>query len=330
MLFSQYIQKVKKGGIDSVYLLTGEESFLHHHAQHLIKTALIAPGAEDFDFEVFNGSEFRYDSFVNGIRALPLLSERRLVVLKRFDELNSRQIPAVIKELEGDLSKVVILFCYEDKVNFSKKKVLEKMRDRFTWVNLAPPKSAEFDRVLKWMLNGRRIDANLTAFLAECGADLWHIGGWFDQASDFIGEDQPLTLKAMEKFIDLGGFADIWRLTDAVGSKDIKQAQYLLHNLLRNREKPNFIMWGLKELFIHLDPICKIRRRGERIDSFASASKLHSFRLRKYSEMSAKFTTSETESALMKLEETDLKLKTSAGEPESLLVELLDDIIGRK
>lgn len=330
MLFSQYIQKIKKGSIDSVYLLTGEESFLHHHAQHLMKTALIASDAEAFDLELFDGSEFQYDAFINGIRALPLMSQRRLVIFKRFDKLDSRQIPSVIKELEGDLSKMVILFLYEEKVDFRKKTVLEKMRDRYTWVNLAPQKGAEFERVLKWMLDGKKIDANLTAFLAECGADLWQISGWLEQASDFIGENQPLTLEAMEKFIDLGGYANIWRLTDAVGNRDIKQAQYLLYNLMRNREKPNFIMWGLKDLFIHLDPICKIRQQGGRLDSFAKTTHLHAFRFRKFNEMSVNFTPSETESALAKLEKTDFKLKTSAAEPESLLVELMDDIIGRK
>jgi DNA polymerase III delta subunit len=180
------------------------------------------------------------------------------------------------------------------------------------------------------MLKGRKIEPNLLSFLAESRVDLWQISNWCEQALTLINDDIPLNLETLKNFVDLGGTADIWRLCDAVGKKELKQAQILLVDLLRNREKAGNIVWSLKELFIYLNLFCQIRAKGGKLEPYQERIALHPFRFRNYSSMSVNFSVMETEHALWKLQDIDEKLKSSQIEPETLLVELIDDISGKK
>ena len=330
MLFSGFTKSVEEGKIKPVYLLTGEESYLHHQIQLILKSKVLTAGSEDFDFETLDGGQFQYENYVNAVRSLPIISPRRLVVFKEFQEVDARSMKPLFAELEGDLSKIVIVYSYVKKPAFSDKSLLTAIKDEYAWVDLSHPRNfKEFNYILRWMLCGKNIDAKLAAVLSESKVDLWQISAWLQQAKDYMDEGATLTLEALQEFADISGIADIWKLTDAVGRRDIKEAQYLLHTLLRNNEKPTFIIWSLKELFIYLNTISKTKRKYGSADSFAKAVNLHQFRYRKYLEACAKFTIEEIENALYKLQESDIRIKSTSGEEESLLVELLDDIIGR-
>jgi DNA polymerase-3 subunit delta len=327
MLFSEFIKEVSGGKIAPLYLLTGEEAFLHHHAQKALKEQILAPGAEDFDLEVLEGEEVKFDYLLNTLKSLPLISPRKLVIIRKFDELDPQILKRFPGLIPGDLSKMVLALSYEKKPDFARKGYLEDLRSRCAWINLSPPKGLEFNRVIQWMLNGRKTDSNLPAFLLDSGVELWQINSWLRQAIDFTGPEETLTLDVVRKFVDLGGSADIWSFTDAVGRKELKKAQNLLLDLLRNREKTGTLMWNLKELFRFLYCFCRIRRRGERPDKYEKTLEIHPYRMKNYWALSANFSLGEIERALSLIQSADEKLKTSAGDPEAIFLELLDVII---
>lgn len=331
MQFSKFASEVKAGKFASVYLFTGAELFLHNYARIELRKAVLSPGSEDFDLEILDGSEIAIERISSAVRSLPMISERKLVLVNKFDEIDSRQYEKLFDFLKKDsINKLVLALFYEKKPDFSKKSILTQMRDEFSWVNLSPRGSAEFVKIIELMVPNRKINANLASFLADSGVDLWQIKNWLEQAQSYTDDGQELTIDSMREFIDLGGTADIWRLEEAVGSRKIKKAQFLLQDLLRNKEKPGTILWRLKDLFAYLDVICKIRARRQVPKKFSSELNLHPYRLDKYIAYSKNFSKEMTAHALLKIQETDLRLKTSSGDPKSIFIELLDGIIGEK
>ncbi len=327
MLYTQFSKNIESGEIAPVYFITGEESYLHLQCQNALKTALIQPGAEDFDLEVLDGSEFRYDAFINSLRSLPIMSQRRLLLLKRFNEVDTRRYKNITEALEGDLSSVVVALSYDGKPDFRVKSIAE-LRDRYAWVNLAAPKGAEFQRILQSIVPERELDSGLVSFLADSEVDLYQISGWLRQADNMADAGEKLTLERMRDFIDLGGAADIWQFSDAVSGREMKRAQHALLDMLRNREKPGAIMWRLKSLFEDLNLALKIKSRGARPEKYIDKKIMHPFKLKKLLEHSGSYSVKEVESALLKLQETDARLKSAGGEDEALLIELVDEIIG--
>jgi DNA polymerase III delta subunit len=211
--------------------------------------------------------------------------------------------------------------------------VLSDFQGAFTYVDVSPPRGAEFEKALKYISPDCEIDAKLASFLAESGADLWQINIWLEQGANLVEKPGRLTLEALQDFIDLGGLASIWNLLDAVGEREVQKAQILLQDLIRNREKPSILLWHLKELFFHLNLICKIRQRGVNPEKFrAELTKkyIHDFRFNKFCQQSLNYSVAEVEQALLKIQESDLKLKTATNtDPNSLLIELLDAIVNR-
>lgn len=296
-------------------------------AQNALKAALIQPGAEDFDWEVLDGGDFRYDVFINCLRSLPLMSKRRFLLIKRFNEIDTRRYKDILAALDGDLTSVVTALSYEKQPDFRVKSITE-FKDKHTWVDLSSPKGAEFPRVLKLIAPGLELESGLVSFLADSGVDLFQISGWLEQASNFIDQGEKVTLEGISRFLDLGGTADIWRLVNAVGNKDLAKAQLSLVDLLRNREKPGTILWRLKTLFIELNLINRLKTRGANVERSIDRKMMNPYKVKKLLEQSARYPVKDVEKVLLKLQETDVRLKTSQGETESLLIELLDDIVG--
>lgn len=329
MLFTAFLKKMEEGSIKPVYLITGEESFLHHEVQRSLKEKIITAGAEDFDLEIIDGNEFQYDSYVNSVRSLPLLSPKRLIFFKHLDAVDPRKMKNILSALSGDLSKTAIVFSVESKPDFKPNSVLTKMREQFEWVDLSPPRGNEFGKILRWMFQGKELEGELIAYLAESKVDLWQIHGWIKQSLDYLGSEDKIGLDSIRQFIDLGGTADIWAFTDAVGKRDLGRAQILLNDLLKNREKPGMIMFWLKELFIHLNIICKVKDSGRRPEGYAEKLKINAYRWNNYCNQSVNYTSAQVEKALLKIQEADTAAKTSRMEYDSIFTELLIDIIGR-
>jgi DNA polymerase III delta subunit len=76
----------------------------------------------------------------------------------------------------------------------------------------------------------------------------------------------------------------------------------------------------------------KIRSSGANPDKYRTKLKkeILSFRFNKFYSYSKNFSVDDIESALLKIQEADYLMKTSGGDQNSLLIELLDGIIGRK
>ncbi|MBC8278708.1 MAG: DNA polymerase III subunit delta [FCB group bacterium] len=327
MHFSELIKKIENKKFGPVYLLTGEESYLQICAQDSFKRSVITEGVEDFDLEYLDGMSFSFEAYINAVRSLPLMSERKLIIFKNFHAVNTKSMKSVTDNLSGNLDRIILLLIYEKKPDFKAKSPLGEIRDKFDWVDLAHPRGMEFERILKWMFQDKVLDQDLTAFLTGSGVDLWQIHNWITQTLDFLEETNRITLADVREFVDLGGTADIWAFTNTVGRKENKQAQKLLLDLIRNREKPGLILWSLKDLFIHLHVICKLRHSGKQPERYRANMNLNAYKFTNYCKFSSHFTVEEVEKALQKIQDADVKMKTTRVEPESLFLEFLNDVI---
>ena len=329
LTYSDFVKGLKGGDVQPVYFFGGEEIFLHRQAGEDLKREIVPEGAEDFDFEALDGSEFNYERFINALRSLPLMSARRLVLLKRANEVDNRKLELVVEELKRGTRGITAAFFYEKKPDM-RTKAMQEFRDKFTFVELSPPKGTEFANIVKVLAGRRRLSGQVIAFLADSGADLFQIKGWLDQAACFFDDDEAeLTLEHLQKFVDLGGSITIWNLSDAVGNRRKEKAQRLLMDFLHiNREKPVTVIWLLKSLFFDMYPVSQVKARKASVGKYITAEVMKPFRLKILTRQSDNYSPQQIKAALQKIQRTDEALKTSRGEAESLLIELVDDIIG--
>jgi DNA polymerase-3 subunit delta len=176
-----------------VYLLAGKEALLHQDALQILRTYLFPePSTAEFDMDLVYGDQVTAEDLATRVATSPFLSKRRLVVVRRAEQL--KDAPKVLGEEGSPCRGASVLV-----LDYSPGKTAPA-RLSGTRVDLAPPK----DHALPAWLRERaqRKNLHLTHDAIECLIGL--IGPPPDRAeestilSDLDNELEKLCLFARE------------------------------------------------------------------------------------------------------------------------------------
>lgn len=85
------LRTLRKKPADPVYLLHGDEDVLKNEAVHAILTAAVEPAARDFNVDTRWAADIDVQTFHALVNTLPLLAERRAVVIRGIESLGKRK-----------------------------------------------------------------------------------------------------------------------------------------------------------------------------------------------------------------------------------------------
>ena len=85
---AQVLADIKRGKFAPVYILFGADTAAADELLRALKEALVQPGMEAFDFESVHADELEIPILLQHIRQPPVVSKRRLVVVRGIDRLS--------------------------------------------------------------------------------------------------------------------------------------------------------------------------------------------------------------------------------------------------
>jgi DNA polymerase-3 subunit delta len=85
---AQVLADIKRGKFAPVYILFGADSAAADELLQVLKEALVQPGMEAFDFESVHADELEIPILLQHILQPPVVSKRRLVVVRGIDRLS--------------------------------------------------------------------------------------------------------------------------------------------------------------------------------------------------------------------------------------------------
>jgi DNA polymerase-3 subunit delta len=85
------LRSLKKSPADPVYLLHGDEDVLKNEAVHAILASALEPGARDFNLDTRWAADVDVEAFHSLVHTLPLLAERRAVLIRGVETLGKRK-----------------------------------------------------------------------------------------------------------------------------------------------------------------------------------------------------------------------------------------------
>ena len=85
------LRGLKKGAPDPVYLLHGDEDVLKDEAVRALLDAAVDPAARDFNLDTRFAADLDAEAFHALVNTLPMLADRRAVVLRGVDQLGKRK-----------------------------------------------------------------------------------------------------------------------------------------------------------------------------------------------------------------------------------------------
>lgn len=214
--------ELAKGRVRPAYLLAGEEALFRDQGLAAIRAAALGAAANDFDFERLEGERTSPAQLLDALRALPVLAERRLVVLRepearrgRADALGAALADA-LPELAGQGQTVLVV-------------VAARVDKRASWVRAFaepaafvacdPPKAGRAVAAFASAEARRRgiaLGPGAAEALAEAvGPQLLRLASELEKAALLAGPDRRVERAHVEEAVSAVAEEKIWELTDA-------------------------------------------------------------------------------------------------------------------
>lgn len=255
MNLEELSSEIAAGTIRPAYLLAGEEPLLRDDALATIQEAVLAEGPSDFNLDRLTGESATPASLRDAVAALPMLSPRRLVVLRdpegrrgSAEELTDT-IAEVVPELGGQAQTVFVV-------------TAEKADRRLRWVKAFAEPAASVDcsppkpgRTLTSFVRaeakrqGLSLERGVAELLANrVGPQLLLLRQEIAKAA-LVAGSKKISLADAEISTGQVAEAPIWDLTDAIGEGRTADAIGLLSRILDAGAAPQLVLASLASHF---------------------------------------------------------------------------------
>jgi DNA polymerase-3 subunit delta len=214
--------ELAKGRVRPAYLLAGEEALFRDQGLAAIRAAALGDAANDFDFERLEGERTSPVQLLDALRALPVLAERRLVVLREPEARRGRAdalagaLASALGELAAQQQTVLVV-------------VAARVDKRSSWVRAFaepaafvvcdPPKAGRAVAAFA-SAEARRLGISLGPGAAEAlseavGPQLLRLVSELEKAALLAGPGQRVERAHVHEAVSAVADEKIWELTDA-------------------------------------------------------------------------------------------------------------------
>ncbi len=298
------------------YLLAGPEPLLRDDALRALREAVLAGAAEDFNFDRLEGSATKPAALIDAVRTLPVMSQRRLVVLRDPDSGRGSKalldaLPEALGECDPERGTVLVVMVAKADARTKWSKAFGKARIACE----SPQRSAELVRfiVAEAEQQGVALEKAAAGLLAErIGPQLLMLRQEIAKAALLAGEGKKVTKAHVAAgALDVAEDA-VWDLTDAIGEGRVGDALGVLGRLLAAGAAPPALLGALVSHFRRL-----LRLAG------GDAPNVPPFVRRKLEGQARRYGLRRLVACLRAIHQTDLALKGAGGLRPDLALERL-------
>lgn len=174
LTFDSAYRRIRRGDLDPVYYLTGDEDVLKDELIELLVDQVVDAGTRDFNLDIRTAADVDAETFHALVETPPMLAERRLVVLRHIDQWrkNAKVWQIVDRYVERPSPSTVLVLTAAGKP-------VANLTKRAAHV---PVEALRPDRLLKWVAmraeraGVRFSDEAAQHLVAAVGADLATLG----------------------------------------------------------------------------------------------------------------------------------------------------------
>ena len=232
-------RQVESGPRHPFYLLHGEENSERDNACTWLVETVGPDTARDFNLDVLYGNAFDPRGFLDIYHAYPMMSLRRLVLMKACDKLSADHCRA-IEGIVEDPSETTVLIATGGRSDL-RRKLWKQMSRQGLAVEFRKPYDNEIPQWIARYANSKGLsleDGVADLLRLYVGSNLRELAGELEKLTTYVGLGETITRGALEELVGASRTTSIFELTDAVGQQRYPRAQELLHSLLAQGEDP--------------------------------------------------------------------------------------------
>ncbi len=323
--------------ISPVYFLYGPEDYLIEEEIQRLLNQTLSLKERGLNFHLFSGAEHSGQEIVQAAQTLPMLSQRRFVLVREADRMEEEKVEELTEYMTNP-SPSTCLVLYGQTVGSWKKhrKAIEKVGRVEEYARL------KGRSLISWMKNrikekGKTLSEESAEYLAEVVGDHLHdLDNVLEKVFLSVGEKGTVGLSDLEEVTTEVKISTVFDLTDAIGRQNLDKALEILARTLESKavvfrkEEP-----GLKSgdpIPVLLSMMAKqywsmltIKEMSSgRRDAGEMAQELGTspWNVKKVLDQGRNFSRSSLREGIRKCHQTDLAIKRTGG-PKDLLMEKL-------
>ncbi|MCI8284672.1 MAG: DNA polymerase III subunit delta [Firmicutes bacterium] len=318
------IQSDLKQDVNGVMLFYGREDYLIRWSVDQIKDKYINPAVEMFDFVKFDGSEVSAGIVIEACETMPMMSEKRVVLVEDFDM--AREDAGELAEYFAEFpeSTVLILVCKVPDKRLKLFKAVKKYGSEYEFGILDNSLLKSF--IIKRLRNeGKKFESDVPDILSE-------LSGYYDKDSDYTIDNlindiakivshsgDVITVQDVESTVASNEERDAFAFASAVAEGKKNDALRLLGVLLSYGENTFKILGLICSQFETMLLINEMRADGFTQAQMHARLGIHEYRIKKTAPMAARYSSGKLRDILMKAYTVDREIKTGLIEPELAL-----------
>lgn len=284
--------------LKNVYLLQGDDLFLFDKAFAMVKNACHI-SMEEFNLVKFDDDNFSCDRFLDATEVLPLIDQKRLILLKNITKVTTAELKKIGAGLEQmPKSTVVVIYDFENKFG------LLKEQCEFVDCRRFDQKMAQAVLVNELAKRGKQITQEaVSALLEYCNGFLTKAINELDKLC-FVDLENPLITKNMvEKCVSKENEFAVFELTQALGERNVDRAVQLASLLAKEQGIISLVANHFRRMFF-----ISISQQSDQ--ELAQSLGIKEYAVKKIRQQQQNFSKMQLKKIFNLLEEIDYKIKS--------------------
>lgn len=311
--FHQLSRALSQEALAPHYLLFGDETFLVDEALVALKSVALGEALEDFNFDVFYGRGLDCAALCDVAETLPMMSDRRLVILKEAQELKDKQWDVLMKLLNHPIETTVFVVV-ANKVD-RRKKYVKKFSQKGILAEFKRPYDNQIAQWIKYIAKKHGLEINgapVQLMHQMVGNNLTDINSEMLKLSQFLGEKRRVvTDEDLVQIVSRVKIESVFELTNAIGDRNRWRALLCLANLLDHGQSEV----GVLSLIGRHLRILRLVKQGESDglsgQGLSARAGVPPFFLRQYVNQSRQWSEQKLDRGFRALYDTDRAIKSS-------------------
>ncbi len=320
--------EAERGNFRSFYFLTGEE-YQREKALSLLLSKTVSPEARDLNVDIFYGDNLDPKKVVNALLSFPMMSDRKLVVIKRPSLASESLLNPIFSVLQTPVPYSVLVIIDEPPG-------LQKLRRRY-------PKAissfcvVDFKKLygkdlIQWVVDrfgaeGKSIDREAAQLLvALAGDDLSDIANEIANVALFVGDKRKVEKGDVEEAVGASRSNNVFELSRAIGERRFDEAKVIMRRMMNLGEKLPRIVYILSDYFSNLLKVKLMMGKGLSRKAMAEEVDAPSWLLDRYISHAENLSREGILESLKALMDADNRLKSSGYDPLTTMELLIHKI----
>jgi len=221
---------LKRKSFDAAYYVCGEDDYQKEDAVRQLLEAALEPAMRDFNLDIRRAQDLDAKSFDAIVSSMPMMADRRVVVVRDAGALRKDARKAVERYLKAPASDVLLLLV--EAASGKTDKELAQLATRMEFDSLSA------DRVPRWISHHAKTElktsishAAIDLLQAGVGNDLYQLAAELDKLASY-SNGREITEEAVSAVVGVRRGETMADLLDAIARRNVTQALALVDHVL--------------------------------------------------------------------------------------------------